>query len=523
MIKKTVYIFMLISLGLALNTWAGSVAVNNYHPSPFGKYANIKLFPRTTEPSTPCPIGTLYMDQTENATKFCGDNGGVGAWETLGMGNIWSQSGDNIFLADANPDIFVGVSINAPDQKLHLYSPNTPLYLLIDNQDTNKSAQTKFLRNSDSDSNGIPDISRMGPRYDADIPGSILEAWTEENIPVKLGQGANSEPHMTITPNGFVGINESSPELKLTLNNDGGILLKGTSTALPASAEGPGTRMVWYPNKGAFRAGTVTGTEWDDANIGANSSMAMGYNTIASGSGSIAIGNSNTASGPGAIALGKNNIGTSFSSIVWGMNNTATNAGFGVTMGYNNSVVDSHYGLVMGTNNSKTITSGNPFIISGTNNLVEQPHTVTIGTNNTNSAQGSVIFGGDNTTTALWSTAIGKNVTTQAAGSTVVGQYNIIAGDPGSYLETNPHFVIGNGTSDASRSNAVTVLKNGNTGIGIDAPTHDLHIDGSVKINESVSAPACNENGTLFAHASGALCFCDGTTWRVAGGTGNCL
>ena len=80
---------------------------------------------------------------------------------------------------------------------------------------------------------------------------------------------------------------------------------------------GAGSRMLWYPRKGAFRAGSVNATQWDNANIGSYSfgsgrntiasevySTAMGYNTTASGRYSTAMGGSTTASGAYSTAIG---------------------------------------------------------------------------------------------------------------------------------------------------------------------------------------------------------------------------
>jgi trimeric autotransporter adhesin len=67
--------------------------------------------------------------------------------------------------------------------------------------------------------------------------------------------------------------------------------------------EGAGVRMMWYPNKAAFRAGRVTGTQWDDANIGLYS-LATGYNATASGNSSTAMGAVTTASGTNSTAMG---------------------------------------------------------------------------------------------------------------------------------------------------------------------------------------------------------------------------
>lgn len=72
--------------------------------------------------------------------------------------------------------------------------------------------------------------------------------------------------------------------------------------SLPAT--GGGTRLMWVPGKAAFRAGRVTGTEWDD--IGSYST-AFGWNTLATGGASVAIGIGSSATGVSAVALGAAN------------------------------------------------------------------------------------------------------------------------------------------------------------------------------------------------------------------------
>ena len=93
----------------------------------------------------------------------------------------------------------------------------------------------------------------------------------------------------------------------LRLNSDGGFLLQGEDGVGGIPATGGGVRMMWYPAKGAFRAGVLSpsccGAYWDDANIGFGS-VALGVNVRASGRASIAAGDSAAATGPGAVALG---------------------------------------------------------------------------------------------------------------------------------------------------------------------------------------------------------------------------
>jgi hypothetical protein len=94
-------------------------------------------------------------------------------------------------------------------------------------------------------------------------------------------------------------------------------------------------RMYFDKSKGAFRAGRVTGTEWDDANVGSYST-AMGSGTIASGSYSIAIGLSNTASGANSAAMGFSNTASGLNSAVIGRFNTAS-SDYSTAIGYSNT------------------------------------------------------------------------------------------------------------------------------------------------------------------------------------------
>ena len=89
----------------------------------------------------------------------------------------------------------------------------------------------------------------------------------------------------------------------------------------------------------------------------------------------------------------------------------------------------------------------------------------------------SVAFGSENFVSGLGSMAIGKGNSAGESYSFVMGRYNIIAaGSPTSWIGTDPIFTIGNGTSFNSRSNAFTILKNGNMGIGDNTPSNPLTV-----------------------------------------------
>ncbi len=99
---------------------------------------------------------------------------------------------------------------------------------------------------------------------------------------------------------------------------DGDLLLTGTHTGTASvPVTGAGTRMFFDIQQGAFRAGEVTGTQWDNANVG-TFSVAMGKDTEASGQFSLAIGETSVASNYYAIATGLENLASGQASFAGG-------------------------------------------------------------------------------------------------------------------------------------------------------------------------------------------------------------
>ncbi|MFH1655681.1 MAG: hypothetical protein ABH954_03630 [Candidatus Omnitrophota bacterium] len=152
--------------------------------------------------------------------------------------------------------------------------------------------------------------------------------WTLVDAPA-----ANPETHYLypknldelISPHWHVGIGTATP-LTLLHVEDGGLVVRceGDLAACagigPTPVAGAGTRLMFIPEKAAFRSGGVggvDGTQWNDANIG-DYSFALGFNTIASGSNSIALGLGTTATSNHSLALG---------------NNTTSSGDYGVAMG----------------------------------------------------------------------------------------------------------------------------------------------------------------------------------------------
>lgn len=124
-------------------------------------------------------------------------------------------------------------------------------------------------------------------------------------------------------------------------------MLKGVydPMAVGIIPSGTGSRFYFSPEKGAFRAGYINSTQWDEANVG-NYSMATGLNTTASGVGSAAMGEQATASGRASTALGLSVTASGDHSFVVGNNSTAS-GNSSTAYGYN-SIASGDYSFALG-------------------------------------------------------------------------------------------------------------------------------------------------------------------------------
>lgn len=119
---------------------------------------------------------------------------------------------------------------------------------------------------------------------------SLLSQETKIKLPSK-----NNSSSFTVTG--------TDADRTMKFFGDGGFYLSGDYGAGTIPITGEGIRLMWYPNKAAFRVGRVNGTQWNDDNIG-DFSTAMGINTTASGAQSTAMGVGTKASGTASTAMG---------------------------------------------------------------------------------------------------------------------------------------------------------------------------------------------------------------------------
>ncbi|MEJ2218655.1 MAG: tail fiber domain-containing protein [Gemmatimonadota bacterium] len=252
----------------------------------------------------------------------------------------------------------------------------------------------------------------------------------------------------------YVAVDDS-----LRVRGEGSFLATGafqSGTTVPPPASGAGTRMMWYPEKAAFRAGYVSGNEWDAGNVGYYSA-AFGAGTTASGGGSATFGENTTASGAFAVATGSFTTAAGMGSTASGYTAQAIGA-YSAASGYYASA-SGDYSTAFGANASA---SGEASVAFGNAAAATGDRSMAVGEATTASGYGAIAFGLNTTASGGLSAALGYTTVAQAYGSLVIGQYNVVEGTPTSWAGSDPLFVAGSGTSTTVRSNALTLYKNGN-------------------------------------------------------------
>ncbi len=137
-------------------------------------------------------------------------------------------------------------------------------------------------------------------------------------------------------------------------------------TTIPSGA---GTRMMWIPSKSAFRVGAVSGTQWDENNIG-NYSIGIGYDSTAKLDRSIAIGQG-TATGTNSIAIG-NTSAQGYNSISLGSANSLASGSQSISIG-NAAKASNSQAISIGFNSQAnglaSVAIGNRSFAEGENSL----------------------------------------------------------------------------------------------------------------------------------------------------------
>jgi len=297
-------------------------------------------------------------------------------------------------------------------------------------------------------------------------------------------------------------------------------------------------------NKSAFRAGTAQGTQWNDANRGTYST-AFGVNATASGQSSTAFGEGSIASGAASTAFGVNTQSTATRTTSFGVATQAS--GQSATAFGETTTASGAAATAFGTN---TTASGLRAVAFGSGTTASGAVATTFGENTTAVGTSATAFGSNTTANTFWATAFGNSTTASGGAATSFGTSTTASGESATafginntapsygettlgvfadnytatsnntYNATDRLFSIGNGTAVGTRSNALTILKNGNIGLGSNntTPSATLDIKGTFQLEDGnqaankVLTSDANGNATWQTPAAGG-----DTDWTVIG------
>jgi len=536
---KKLCLILLLLLVPATTADTETVTLSTYYAAPFGSFDRLRLIPRdiATMVCDDNSVGTLVVDQNNaNTIQYC-QNGAT--WGPLP--GVWTQDlQDNVMLAndDINGDVtktFVGIGTSTPVFPLTLEGDGGILAKGVFNQgeiippDIPGSGDTKMV---------------WYPRKSAFLVGRVdTAAWNNVNIgDYSFATGLSSEPrgnYSVAMGNRVRSLGNYSMAIHM-----GALATGNSATALHGEASGNQSMAFGIQAK----------------SIGA-SSIAMGQNATASGDYSTVLGTGITASGDYSTAMGlAHQIGIASAS---GERSTS--------MGYE-TMVQAYASTAFGWFN---VYSGDPlswdpadplFAIGNGTDDENRSNAMTIlknGKTGTRTANPSKHLYVDTVTVeanrspevhtpSLEGAAIeGENIGLQIIGDLngtgashlILSGAQLAAGDNKHWiishwgLDRNNAFGIGYMESDADdfaidgayTNPALAILTSGYVGIGTNTPTQILHINDVLRltpIDRVASPPACDAGGMgrIYADNTGALCFCDGSSWNIVatGAGGSC-
>lgn len=312
---------------------------------------------------------------------------------------------------------------------------------------------------------GSVGIGTTAPSVSLDVNGQIRMRNGAANgyIPVGNANGVMTwtDPATLLSGNTLDGAyDQGGAGMGRTITADAGVVsvqgkdgfevLGVYDSGAAIGSPGSGTRMFFNPKKAAFRAGYVTGTKWDDANVGPFS-VALGENTSASGSFSFAAGSFSFATGSHSVAMGSGSTALGNYSVAMGAGSTAnggssTAIGGSVWAGGNGSVAIGDGASATG---SSSVAIGDNVDANGVNStaigfstLAFSDYSTALGNSTLANGQSSTALGNDteasgNSSTAMgyqtiasgnYSTSMGDGTTASGVGSVSMGDATIAQG-----------------------------------------------------------------------------------------------
>ena len=244
-----------------------------------------------------------------------------------------------------------------------------------------------------------------------------------------MGQGTLASGSTSIA----MGLNTTASRWQSTAMGQGTLASGGTSTAMGLNTVASGYQS----------------TSMGDSTISSgNGSTTMGNRTLASGSHSVAMGFKSVASGTQSLAIGHTDTASGYQTMAIGFQTNASGSQ-----------------SIAGGYESKAI--GNHSLAMGYQSIASDDQAFAFGNTDTASGRQSIAMGLNSSATSNSTVAIGNNVNAASYGETALGIFNTRYTPTAatSFDSTDRLFVIGNGLDDSHRSDAITILKNGNTTI----------------------------------------------------------
>jgi hypothetical protein len=194
--------------------------------------------------------------------------------------------------------------------------------------------------------------------------------------------------------------------------------------------------------------------------------FAVGFGSVASSKGAFTFGVGDSASGPWSLAMGYGTRSRAVMSTTTGAGTIVEKAGW----------CASANGVWTRAGNWAAVAFGDQVYAKGHTSFATGFKTIAAG-------QLSSTFGDQTTANGYASIAMGYNTKARAYGSLVIGRFNDTTGTTNAWLSWDPVFVIGNGTSNTGRSNAMTVFKSGVADFGAYINLNSTSTGGAVYVN----------------------------------------
>lgn len=159
-----------------------------------------------------------------------------------------------------------------------------------------------------------------------------------------------------------------------------------------------------------------------------------------------------------------------------------------------------------------TVNVGNYSVATGYSTTASATGSTAMGQYTSATNSGATALGYNSVASGGFSTSIGNFTKAESFLDIAIGLFNVGGGNPNTIVSTDPLFEVGNGTDDAHRANALTILKNGNVGIKALVPSYLLQVGdsavtgvvarfqnstGTCDINPTTSSLVCSSDMNL--------------------------